>query len=130
MAKGTKTGGKDFEKGHLGGPGRPPLPGDIKEAPKLNLDELERVLNRFLYMTRAELQDVVKAPETPLIDALVGSIVARAIQGGDHARLDFILNRLVGRVQEKLEVSTPEPFIIRRLDGSTVVMGVKAPSEA
>ena len=36
MAKGKKTGGRDFELGNAGGPGQPPVPSDLVEARKIN----------------------------------------------------------------------------------------------
>lgn len=125
MAKGKKTGGKNFEPGWAGGPGRPALPADLKEARALTRVDFERLINKFLFMGKSELEKVKASNESTAIELLISSIVLKAANDGDHLRTDFLLNRLIGKVQEKLEVSMPEPFIIRRPGGETVEMGVK-----
>ena len=98
MAKGVKTGGRDFEPGQSGNPaGRTPLPEDIKQGRKLNRIELERVLNELIYLTPKEIKARVSSPETPAIEVLAGMIIAKAIQSGDYLRFNFILDRLVGK---------------------------------
>lgn len=113
MARGKKTGGKNFEPGNKVGKGRPPIPEDIKQARKLNQNEFERVANKFLYLTRDELKAALAQPTTTTIELMLGSIIAQAVQKGDHMRLEFMLNRLIGKVTDvvKLEV---EPFVIER----------------
>jgi len=122
---------KQFKPGQSGNPGgRPKLPEDVKEARQLNRVEFERIVNRHLWMTKAQLQEAIKDPAAPLIETMVGTLIAKAIQAGDHIRLEFILCRLIGKVQERIEISTPEPFILRKLSGEEIVMGVSLPQPA
>jgi hypothetical protein len=126
MAKGKKTGGRDFAKGVSGNPkGGPGLPKDVKEARKLTQGELERAVNRYLHLSRGELKAAIEAPGTPMIEIMIASIIAQAATKGDQMRLDFILNRIIGKVQDRVEVTMPKPFIIERKDGSTVELGAK-----
>ncbi len=127
MAKGKKTGGKDFTAGQAGGPGRPILPIDIKQARELNKESLERLLNRYIYMTPGEIGASLSNANTPYIDRIVAQILMQAAEKGDHQRLDFILTRLVGKVKEQVEVTgTTSHFIISRPDGSKVEMGTRS----
>lgn len=127
MARGKKTGGKDFAPGNSHGKGRPKVPEDVKEARKLNQVEFERVANKYLYLTRDELKASLAAPATTVVELLVGSIIGQAVQKGDHTRMEFLLNRLIGRVVDRIEVKPVEPFVLHRRDGGEpVVMGVKA----
>jgi hypothetical protein len=102
--KGNKTGGRDFKPGKPGG-GRPALPPEIKEARKLNQFEVEMSLSNHLRMNRAEISRVIKDPDSRMLDILVASIIAKAVQTGDAARLDFILNRTIGKVKEQIEIT-------------------------
>ena len=103
MAKGKKTGGKDFEPGQSGNPsGRPKLPLDLQQARKLNSSEFERLLNKFLYLTKNEILKICQDERTPIIEILIGSIVIKAIENGDQTRLAFILERLLGKPKDKL----------------------------
>jgi hypothetical protein len=123
--------GKPFQKGQSGNPGgRTKLPDDIKQARKLNQIELERIVNRYLYLDRNELNERVKDPKTPMLEMMVASIIAQAAQKGDQQRLEFILSRLIGKVKDQLVVTTPEPYLVKDRDGKVLIeAGVKQPKE-
>lgn len=105
MAKGKKTGGKDYAPGHKNpGPGRPPLPSDIIEIKKLNIAEMERVLNQCLTMSRAEIDELRKKPDASMLELLVVSIIGHGVNKGDPFRLGFLLDRLLGKVKENHEI--------------------------
>ncbi len=124
MAK--KVVGKPFAKGTSGNPGgRVKLPEELRKARALNQQELERAVNKYLWLDRAALQDAVKDPATPMLELMVASIMAQAAQKGDQQRLEFILQRLIGRVTDKIEVKVPAPFVIRRAAGGEIVLGAK-----
>ena len=127
MAKGKKTGGKDFAPGH--GVGRPKLPPDLKAAQQLTNARLRELLNGFLYMTPAQLTERLESPEVTMLEGFVGSILQKGVLLGDQARLNFLFDRLVGKVTDKVEVSQPKPFIVQKLDGSEVHCGAKLEEE-
>lgn len=103
MAKGKKTGGRNFEAGH--NVGRPQLPGDIKGARQLNQIELERMLNDLIYKTPKELQHILDSNQSSALEGIVAKVIIEAGRTGDQFRLDFLLNRLVGKVTEKVQHS-------------------------
>lgn len=104
MAKGKKTGGRDFLPGQSGNPnGQPKVPQEIKDARQLTKLELERLLNKYMVMTKDEVQEALKNPATPALELMIGSIVAKAVSGGDDKRLNFLLERMIGKVKEKVE---------------------------
>lgn len=106
MAKGNKTGGKDFKPGQSGNPnGRPPIPEDIKSARQLNQVEFERTVNSLMEKNKEQLTAILKDPKTPALVMLVARIVRTAMWSADTKRLDFLLNRMVGkpRTQEPLK---------------------------
>lgn len=109
MAKGTKTGGRDFPPGVSGNPGgRPPLPADLREARRLNQAEFERVANKYLAFTYAELLKAQDDAKTPAIDRIVISLIQRTIDTGDSRRVDLLLERLIGIVKTGVEVTNPD----------------------
>ena len=119
-----------FQPGKSGNPGgKPKVPDDIAKARKLNQQELERVVNKYLWLDRAALQEAVKDPATPMLELMVASIMAQAAQKGDQQRLEFILQRLIGRVTDKIEVKVPAPFVIKRASGDELVLGARVMSE-
>lgn len=60
--------------------------------------EFERIANRFLSMTREEIQTKLKDPTTTALELMIGSIIVKSVQGGDQRRLDFVLDRTIGKV--------------------------------
>jgi hypothetical protein len=128
MARGKKTGGRDFQPGVSGNPkGGPGLPKDLRDARKLNQQELERVVNKYLNQSLPALMLAMQDECLPMLDMVVANILVQAAQAGDHHRFDFILNRLVGKVQDRVEVTLPKPFVVNRLNGEQVVMGAELP---
>jgi hypothetical protein len=95
MAKGQKTGGKNFRPGVSGNPaGRPPLPADLKAARQMNRVALERLLNEILYLTKEELKERFKDPETPAVERMVIQLVRSACWGGNYLKIGFLIKQL------------------------------------
>ncbi len=116
MAKGKKTGG-----GPLFGPGnqygRPKVPEDIKEGRRLNKSELERIMTKLLNMEPDELKAHLAKRKMPCKEMLIGTIILKAIQGGDHYRTTFLLDRLIGKVKEQVEMTGMKLFTIEKKFG-------------
>ncbi len=130
MAKGKKTGGKNWQPGQSGNPkGSEGFPVDLKVARKLTQVELERCINKYMNLSHGELLAELENPATTMLEKMIASIVDQSVSKGDQLRLDFILNRVIGKVQERIEVTTPTPFILRTLAGGDVVMGIEKKEE-
>ncbi len=123
----TKANATSYKKGQPSpNPGgRPKLPDDVREARRLSQVELERAINRHLFMTPAALKVAQGDPKTTMLEQIVIGLLIKAVSLGDPYRLDLILNRLIGRVVERVEVKLPTPFVIRRGNGDEVVLGAK-----
>lgn len=130
MTKGRKTGGRDFKPGQSGNPaGRTPLPEDLKSVKILTNTNLRARVQRLLDLPTDDLVAYAEDPKLTALDAMIASIVVKAVVNGDQQRLDFILNRLVGKVQDKVEVTMPKPFVVVRQSGEQVVMGAEVKEE-
>ncbi len=105
MARGKKSGGKDFKPGNPGGPGRPVVPEELKTARAINKVELERVLNKYINISFNELVSAMKDPSTTTLDLTVCKIISEAIKRGDQSRLAFIFKYLDLEPTQKLDVS-------------------------
>ena len=94
-----------WKPGQSGNPkGRPPTPKDLKGAKELNKVELERILNKYIYMSRSEMNKAIKKKDTPAIELLVISLIQKGMQYGDPRRIEAILERLVGKVKKEVEL--------------------------
>jgi hypothetical protein len=95
---------KLYKKGQSGNPnGRPPMSADLRMMGRVTKYEFERLIHRYLIMTRDELEAATKDPKTPILELTVASILKKAIIGGDQTRLNFILDRLIGKVADSFE---------------------------
>lgn len=118
MAKGSKTGGRDFPPGQSGNPaGRPPLPEELKLARSLNQIEFERVAHRILKTPWGQLVEVAQNRETEAFAAGFSAFILKIISTGDPARMTLLLDRLIGTVKKKVEVSGDEdnPLTVKRV---------------
>lgn len=105
MAKnGVKSGGRDFQPGESGNPnGRPPIPEEIKKARLLNKVHVEELLNKFLNWPLQDLVTFSQKKESPVLELLVARILLEAIKKGDQVRLEFLFQRLIGKVKEEFD---------------------------
>lgn len=123
MSKGKKTGGRDFKPGQSGNPhGSPGLPQDLRDARKYTSAEVTRILT-FLIDLEPSAYAAYK-PKT-MLETIVMSLMSKAIEEGCTARLNLLFDRIIGKVKDQLEVTTPVPFIVFKADGSQVVMGAE-----
>ncbi len=101
-ASGTSKRGRPFEQGNAAskGRGRPPMPEDLKATQELTPAILRRKLSKYLGMTKGLLLPIIENEYTPRIDVIIARIVYKAASGADEKRLDFLLNRLIGKVAE------------------------------
>lgn len=98
MAKGKKTGGRNFQKGHS--ISRPPLPIEVIEARKLNKAEAEITLNKFLHMSFYEMESFLNNHSNQVHELLVARVLFEAIKNGDHMKLEWVYYRLFGKQNE------------------------------
>ena len=106
MAKGFKTGGRDFVKGVVTNPkGRPKVSSQLKEIKQLNATRLAELLNEFINMDKEALIAKSKDPSTTVFELIICSILKNAYDKGDQQRINFILDRLVGKVKDQVEHS-------------------------
>lgn len=99
MARGRKTGGRDFRPGVSGNPGgRKPMSPEMKAVRKLTPSYIQTLISRFLRMSREEFQRYLSFGDPNIAEIAVSAIIAKAISEGDYMRLDFLLDRVIGRV--------------------------------
>lgn len=116
MSKDTK-----FKPGQSGNPsGRPKLPGDIVKAKSLNRVEAQRILNQLVYMSKDEIKAFMKRPDATMLELLIGSIIFKGVEQGDHQRTNFLFERLIGKVKDDIEV-THLRRVVKKLDGTEIV---------
>ena len=92
--------------------GRPKLDKDVQEASRLTKTMILEILTQYMSMDVNSLKVMLQDPTKPVIHHIVGRVALKAINSGDHQRLDFFMNRMIGKVTDKVEHSLPRPVII------------------
>ena len=123
MAKGKKTGGRDILPGQALNPGgRPKLPEELKQFKELTSEEVKRLFAKYARMNREQVQSAVTDKDTPMFELVIASGLVKAVKEGDYTKLNFVLDRTIGKVSEKTQIEMPEPVIIRRISGEEVLL--------
>jgi len=129
LAKGKKTGGRDFAKGghQPANRGRPPsLPIDLKMANDLTKTKLRGILNKYLWMAHDEINLIIETKSAPMIELVVAQIIVKAAVQGDSFRLNFILERMVGKVKEEIDLNTYHSKLQNMSDSEVIDLGAQA----
>lgn len=115
---------KPFPKGKSGNEGGRP-------KNLLTKAKLDQIISRFYLMTRAELKAVGDDPKASMLEIHIASIMAQGSKTGDYSRLNALLDRYspIGKVKETTEIIMPKPTIVKRLDGSQLVLASDVKSE-
>ena len=102
----SKVVGRPFPKGTSGNPGgRPRTPEELKLIKRLTQKELAEVGSMIIKMTPAEITALSKDPNATLIQAMVAALAKKTIDKGDPIAFDKLMDRLIGKVKDTLEVT-------------------------
>jgi hypothetical protein len=119
--KRKKTGGKDFKPGQSGNAnGRPKLDPMVKQLKRFTADQLEELVSSLLTSTEADVVAMREDTGAPYIKRIMAQILEKTFEGGNIGALDMVLNRLIGKVKERVDVHTFKPSILERRDGTQV----------
>lgn len=105
MAKGKKTGGRNFSKDNPGGKRK--LPPEIKAARKITTENYIAVVNKLLNMSINGLSEISRNKDSNSLEACVAAAILFTHKMGDPARLEYLLNRAIGKVKDTMEIKTP-----------------------
>lgn len=71
-----------------------------------------------------ELEAVLRNKKMTVADHWVGRLALMGIKTGDERRLNFMADRLFGKVTDKIEHNMlPRPYIIKRPSGEIIELG-------
>lgn len=98
MANPRGVGGKRFQPGQSGNPGgRPKLPEELRKIKELHAEEVKRLFAKYARMTKEEVHAALNDQKTPIFEMVIASGLVKAVKEGDYTRLNFILDRTIGK---------------------------------
>lgn len=106
-----------FKAGNKAGKGR-----TVKNP--VRSDEVKRIVAKLWRLGRDELKERVADPKATMGELMVASIMMKIVKDGDANRWTALLDRVIGRVQVAEEDGAMEPFVIHKLEGGQVLLGV------
>jgi hypothetical protein len=71
----------------------------------LTTDQVKALFGKMSALTKDELLEIIKSPKSSILEITTASIFAKAAKDGDYSRLNFLLDRSIGRVVEEKNVT-------------------------
>jgi len=101
-----KKGASKWKPGQSGNPsGSSAISRQIATLKKFNKVEAERVLSKFLNWPVDQLIEFIQDKSNQVLETLVARVLLEAIRKGDHSRAEWVLQRLIGKVKEEIEMN-------------------------
>lgn len=136
MAKkrGIKTGGRDWVPGQSGNPnGQPKVPLKLREFQSMAKKEIVEEFQYLWSMTESDLLEIIRIkpgnyedqpggakPDleknieiengVPAVRKFIARAIMKAVRTGDMTHIDQILNRVIGKVKEEIDLNSNMSF--------------------
>ncbi len=95
-----------FQPGVSGNPrGRSLESPEVRKIRRLTNDEIAEVGTMLLDNNMAQLQAIVKDPETPFLKLMIASVAANAVKKGDAGAMNILLDRMAGKIKQEVKHS-------------------------
>jgi hypothetical protein len=121
--------GRPFQKGVSGNPLGAGAHNPVKKKIKrLTVQELEKILNLILYADPAKLEEIAKNNPS-ILKMWIASIAQHGIKKGDPSALFALLDRLVGKVPDKMRVTSENMMNSVQAYAFIPINGSEAPPE-
>jgi hypothetical protein len=93
--------GKPWKKGQSGNPkGAPVRWSEISRIREESARAVLTLFNKYLNFTKDELNNVLRDPNSTMLELCSASVIAKIALTADQQRFDFILNRLIGKAPD------------------------------
>lgn len=90
------------------------IPEELREILKIQKPEAELRLARLMRSRLSEVARVMGDDDAQAIDRAFATVIWKAVEEGDEKRLNFLLDRTVGKVAEKVE--TKHTHYVERIE--------------
>lgn len=106
VGKGKPPKHTQFKEGQSGNPEGGRRHDPVQRAlKKLTNAQLLEIANLIVQGNAGQLKAIAKNPNATVVNAMVASVAGRIIAKGDMYALDVLLNRLIGKVRDTVELT-------------------------
>lgn len=105
-----------FVKGRSGNPRGRPRDFLNTSMKKLTRDELEEIANVLIKGNQDDLDLILASRKVSLIQKMIATVAYKILERGDMDALDKLLNRLIGKVKDTVDISS------NAIGGTTVIL--------
>ncbi len=103
-----------WKPGESGNPnGRPKDPPEVKEIKLLTKQYFKEIGSLIVLGNIDELERIAQDRKQPVIKVMIAAVAVKAMSKGDMVAIDMLLNRLIGKVKEEVELSGQVNTIVR-----------------
>jgi len=108
-----------YKPGQSGNPkGRPiGLRQDLKKYKAISATDAGKLIQKMMDMTAEELLDVMQNASMPAYEIMIASVIHKSVVGGDHSRLNFLLERTIGKVKDDKTITLKPVTYQTTVDG-------------
>lgn len=93
-----------FKKGKSGNPaGKPPVDPIVKATKLLTAIEFRDMMSAIMKMDQADLTALMNDEKKPFIWRIYAKMFVKAYNTGNTVQMDTVLNRVVGKVPDKIQ---------------------------
>jgi hypothetical protein len=104
---------------------KPVIYDEVKICKKINKKIVEAKLAEILQKSMHVIREIALDDEKSGLDHWIAKIITVGVQHGDHQRLNFMFDRLIGKVTEVKEIRQVQPFAIESFAGDkTITLGM------
>ena len=96
-----------FKKGNKKsvGFGRPPMSEAEKELSLTTRTQFKTIINKYMVHSKAELNKIYRAKDTPALDCMIIKSIQRALENGDTTHINWFANHVLGKEQETTNIN-------------------------
>lgn len=88
---------------------RPGNPGGGRPKDLLRRDDVRKIVGVLSKLEIEQVEKIATDKKTLMLEATVAAIYLRAAKDADPARLNFLLDRAIGKVREEIHIEHDEP---------------------
>lgn len=93
-----------WKPGQSGNPGgNPKLPDALRAIKSLSVKEVNKLISKYARLSMVQLKAAQEDKKVSVIELCIAAIFARCMEYGDYTRLNFLLERAIGKVPIAVE---------------------------